>query len=130
MLSSRKTLIAALVIGMAGLSGSAYALDYGKTQAADDMRASKLIGTPVMNSAQERIGEIDELVMGMDGTASHAVIGVGGFLGIGEKAVAVPFSSVKLARDKDGNLTATVNAAKDELNSAPAYMYASDKKSN
>ena len=125
---SKKTLIAALVIGMAGLSGSAYALDYGKTQAADDMRASKLIGTPVMNSANERIGEIDELVMGKDGTASHAVIGVGGFLGIGEKAVAVPFSSVKLARDKDGNLMATVNAAKDELNSAPTYTYASDMK--
>ena len=128
MQSFKKSLVAAIFVGMAGLTGSAYALEYGKTQAADDMRASKLIGTPVMNSANERIGEIDEIVMGSSGTASHAVIGVGGFLGIGEKAVAVPFGSVKLARDKDGNLTATVSATKDELNSAPTYSYAADNK--
>lgn len=123
----KKTLLAAIFVGMAGLTGSAYALEYGKTQAADDVRASKLIGTPVVNSANERIGEIDEIVMGMDGSASHAIIGVGGFLGIGEKAVAVPFSNVKLARDKDGNLTSTLNATKEELNAAPTYTYAADK---
>lgn len=123
----KKMLLAAALVGMSGLTGGAYALDYGKTQAADDVRASKLIGTPVVNSANERIGEIDEIVMGLDGSASHAVIGVGGFLGIGEKAVAVPFSNVKLARDKDGNLTSTVNATKEELNTAPTYTYAADK---
>jgi hypothetical protein len=99
-------------------------------QATDDVRASKLIGTPVMNSANERIGEIDEIVMGKNGSANHAVIGVGGFLGIGEKAVAVSFNDVKLSRDDDGDLTATLNATKDDLNKAPTYTYVGDKKAD
>lgn len=124
----KKTLFAGLLISTMALSGTALALDYGKTQSTDDMRASKLIGTSVMNNAKETIGEIDEIVLGKDGSASHAVIGVGGFLGIGEKAVAVPFSAINLARDEDGDLTVTVNATKDELNTAPTYTYAADKK--
>ena len=123
-----KTLIAGLTVGAIALSGTAFALDYGKTQASDDLRASKLIGTAVVNNAKETIGEIDEIVLAKNGSASHAVIGVGGFLGIGEKAVAVPFSGLTLAREDDGDLVVTVNATKDELNAAPTYTYAADKK--
>jgi sporulation protein YlmC with PRC-barrel domain len=121
-----KTLVAGLAA--IALSGSAFALDYGKTQATDDMRASKLIGTSVVNNAKETIGEIDEIVLAKNGSASHAVIGVGGFLGIGEKAVAVPFGDLTLARDDDGDVTVTVNATKEDLNAAPTYAYAADKK--
>ena len=123
----KKTLFAGLLISTLALSGTALALDYGKTQTTDDLRASKLIGTSVVNNAKETIGEIDEIVLSKNGSVSHAVIGVGGFLGIGEKAVAVPFSAINLARDEDGDLTVTVNATKDELNSAPSYTYAADK---
>jgi hypothetical protein len=123
-----KALITGFAIGAMTLGGTAFALDYGKTQAGDDMRASKLIGTAVLNNAKETIGEIDEIVLAKGGSASHAVIGVGGFLGIGEKAVAVPFSDLNLAREDDGDLVVTVNATKDDLNAAPPYTYAADKK--
>lgn len=58
---------------------------------AGEMRASKLIGTRVNNEAGERIGEINEVVLSKDGKVAAVVIGVGGFLGIGERKVAVKF---------------------------------------
>jgi PRC-barrel domain protein len=55
-----------------------------------------------------------------DGTIAAALVNVGGFLGIGEKEVAVPFSSIELVRDKnDWHLV--VDATKDALRDAPSY---------
>jgi PRC-barrel domain len=88
-----------------------------------------------MNSANERIGEIDEIVMGMDGTASHAVIGVGGFLGIGEKNVALDMSAFQVVPSNTGSTVNTtpsndpndiklkVSWTKDQLKNAPGFEY-------
>ncbi len=104
-------------------AGDMAAADYATTQAATDWRSSKVIGLNVYNAANEKIGDINDLIIGSSGAITHAVVGVGGFLGIGEKNVAVPFSSVKMSRDKDGKPTAMVDTTKDALTAAPAFKF-------
>jgi len=91
------------------------------------MRASKLIGTGVVNTANERVGEINEIVLGNDGKVAAVVVGVGGFLGIGEREVAVNYDSLRMNRDANNNLVITVNATKDALNAAPAWRWDTTK---
>lgn len=94
------------------------------SQASSDWRSSKIVGMAVYNRANERIGDINDLILGPDGKVASAVIGVGGFLGIGEKLVAVDFSELQLNRDADGTMRATVNSTKESLESAPEFKYA------
>jgi len=66
------------------------------TQAqAGQYRASKLPGVNIYNSKDESIGEVNELVVDKNGAIQAVVIGVGGFLGIGEKNVALPYNAIK-----------------------------------
>jgi sporulation protein YlmC with PRC-barrel domain len=58
-------------------------------------RASKLVGVNIYNNSDENIGEVNELIVDGSGKAVAVVVGVGGFLGIGEKNVALPFEQVK-----------------------------------
>ena len=64
-------------------------------QSANQWRASKLVGVDVFGADNRRIGDINEVLLNKDGLAAAVVIGVGGFLGIGEKNVAVPFKSLE-----------------------------------
>jgi sporulation protein YlmC with PRC-barrel domain len=64
-------------------------------QAMGQYRASKFIGINIYGTDNQRIGDINEVLMDGSGSAKAVVIGVGGFLGIGEKNVAVPFSAVE-----------------------------------
>jgi hypothetical protein len=61
----------------------------------DQIMASKLIGTRVVSANNESIGDINDVIVDRNGQAIAAVVGVGGFLGIGEKDVAVPFKSLE-----------------------------------
>lgn len=65
------------------------------TQEKTQWRAPKLIGVGVYGSDGKEIGKIDDLLMDHNGAAQTAVIGVGGFLGIGKKDVGVPFSAIQ-----------------------------------
>ncbi|MGU3360064.1 PRC-barrel domain-containing protein [Methylobacterium sp. M6A4_1b] len=58
------------------------------------MRGSKIIGLPVVGMDHVRVGAIEDVLIGADGRVQAVVIGVGGFLGIGEKLVAVPYDAV------------------------------------
>jgi sporulation protein YlmC with PRC-barrel domain len=86
-----------------------------------DWLASNLIGKTVVNANNESIGEINDLVTDENGKIVAALIGVGGFLGIGQKDVAVAFDDVKLTRDADNDVTAMLNTTKEALNSAPDF---------
>jgi hypothetical protein len=97
---------------------------------AGEMRASKLIGTAVKNPAGETIGDINEIVLGKDGNAAAAVLGVGGFLGIGEREVAVDFKSLQLNRDANDNLQVVLNTNKDSLKGAPAWTWSTGTSAN
>jgi sporulation protein YlmC with PRC-barrel domain len=90
---------------------------------ADEMRASKLIGSKVTNAANESVGEINDIVLGKDGKVAAVIIGVGGFLGIGERDVAISYSGLKFARDSNNRDVITVNATKDQLKAAPAWKW-------
>jgi sporulation protein YlmC with PRC-barrel domain len=58
-------------------------------------RSSKLIGVDVYNDANEKIGDIEDLIVDNSGKIEHVVLGVGGFLGMGEHYVAVSFDKLK-----------------------------------
>ena len=119
-------------------------------------RASKLIGLNVYNANNEKIGDINELVTDSSGKIDIVVVGAGGFVGIGEHNVGLPFSQVKFVNEPvrtsstattttapgtTGTATTTtttasaprdypdhalVNMTKDQLKALPAFKYASD----
>ncbi len=90
-------------------------------QASDDWLASNLIGQTVYNAQNENIGEINDLVTDRGGKIVAALIGSGGFLGIGEKDVAVRFEDLKLAHDESDNVKITADLSKETLAAAPDY---------
>lgn len=105
--------------------------------ASGQWRASKLIGVDVYNNQNEKIGEIDELIMTSNGQIAGAVIGVGGFLGMGERNVMVPLNQLKFtnndgaattgaARDGDRKWypeRAVMNTNKEQLTGLPEFKY-------
>ncbi|MCB5176393.1 PRC-barrel domain-containing protein [Microvirga lenta] len=76
----------------------------------NQIMASKLIGTRVVSSNNESIGDINDVIVDRNGQAVAAVVGVGGFLGIGEKDVAVPFDSLEFASRDQVNAMSGNNA--------------------
>jgi sporulation protein YlmC with PRC-barrel domain len=79
-----------------------------------------IIGTRITNAAGKHLGEIDQLLIDRNGKVSHVVIGLGGFAGVGEKKVVVPWSDLKFAPVTEGKKNAiTMDEAK--LESAPRY---------
>ena len=90
-------------------------------QKPDDVLASTIIGQPAVNGQDEGIGEVNDLVTDRSGKILAALIGVGGFLGIGEKDVAVRFEDLKLARDENNNVKVVLNLSKETLAAAPDY---------
>jgi sporulation protein YlmC with PRC-barrel domain len=95
---------------------------------ADEMRASKLIGTKVVNTANETVGDINEIVLAKDGKVAAVIVGVGGFLGMGEREVAMNFESLRMSRDSNNNLVLTANTTRDALKGAPEWRWDTTKK--
>ncbi|MCT7663095.1 PRC-barrel domain-containing protein [Shinella kummerowiae] len=96
--------------------------DYLTAQSDEQISANTYIGQSVYNSADESIGKISDLIMEKDGGITAAVVGVGGFLGIGEKWVAVPFEKVSITQTPDSDdvkLTTTETA--ESLQAAPEF---------
>jgi sporulation protein YlmC with PRC-barrel domain len=89
---------------------------------ADVVESKRLIGTRVKDAQNKDIGEIDQLLVDpQSGRVSHAVIGVGGLMGIGESHVVVPWSDVKLSRDRDNPDRVVVMMDRATLERAPRY---------
>jgi sporulation protein YlmC with PRC-barrel domain len=81
----------------------------------------------VYDNRDNKIGDVNDLLLDKDGKINAVIIGVGGFLGVGEKNVAVPFSSLKVA-EKDGSRYLVLETTKEALQGAPGYVYDSSKK--
>lgn len=62
---------------------------------AGDWRASKLVGVDIYGPDNKSIGDVNDVLINRDGSIKAVVIGVGGFLGVGEKSVALPFSAIQ-----------------------------------
>jgi sporulation protein YlmC with PRC-barrel domain len=93
----------------------------GETLTSGQISASKLLDETVMNEANESVGDVNDVLLPTDGKIASVVVGVGGFLGMGEKNVLLPFDNLKFARDSDNDLVVTTNVTKETLQAAPAY---------
>jgi hypothetical protein len=90
-------------------------------QERSDWLASNLIGVSVSNPANESIGSITDLISDENGKVIGVIVGAGGFLGIGEKDVAIRFEDLKLSRDQNNDVTALVDISQETLAAAPDY---------
>lgn len=93
-------------------------------QGRDDVLASKLVGATVYSPSDEKVGDIQYLVINKAGKVEAIVVGVGGFLGMDKKDVALTFNSLNVAYDADNSVRKiTANVTKDALKAAPAYVF-------
>jgi sporulation protein YlmC with PRC-barrel domain len=104
-----------------GSTGDAAIVRVDVARVAVGQRASKLVGATVVNSNDESIGKIDDLVVNPQEKVTYAIISVGGFLGVGNKLVAVPFDSLKTVKEERLMLP---GATKDALKGLPEFKYA------
>ncbi|WP_020694581.1 PRC-barrel domain-containing protein [Reyranella massiliensis] len=84
-------------------------------------RASKVIGTSVVNDANDTVGKIDDIIIGQDGKAPFVVLSVGGFLGVGDRLVVLPYDQLRTT----GGKVVLPGATKDALKALPEFKYAS-----
>jgi sporulation protein YlmC with PRC-barrel domain len=128
-----KIALAAMIV--AALNGFAQAQQSQTTGVAPAEQATTLRSLPseastvtnwykqnVYDPSEQKIGEISDVLVDKDGKISAFMVSVGGFLGMGEKHVAVPFNAVHGAH-RDGKWWLTMNATRDALKSAAGYRY-------
>jgi sporulation protein YlmC with PRC-barrel domain len=82
----------------------------------------------VYDPSDNKIGEVMDVLLAPDGHTTALIVGVGGFLGAGEKDVAVPFSAIKHTM-KDKKIYLTMDATKDDLKAAPGLKYDKERTS-
>jgi len=123
--------LAAALLGTALLTGAAFAqnatTDRSNVNTAvhkeGQWRSSKLIGVNVYNDNNEKIGDINELIIDKSGKVDNVVLGVGGFLGMGEHYVAVPMEKLKWVNEPvrtSSTTTAPADKSTVGANSRPA----------
>ena len=80
----------------------------------------KILGKAVYNDKNEKIGSVDDLIITPDKSVSYAIIGAGGFLGMGKHDVAIPVGQFK----EDKGKIVLAGATKDALKAMPKFVYA------
>lgn len=118
----RTTFFAAAMIVLAAPAYAQPATAFITTQGAEEWRANNYIGQPVVNASGEKIGDVNDLLFDKSGKISTVVIGVGGFLGMGEKIVAMGYESLTYT-DKDGARVIMIPLTKEALLAAPTFTY-------
>jgi sporulation protein YlmC with PRC-barrel domain len=116
----------AIAAGALLLSSAAYAESTMSSVPSSSKTVSDWYKQDVYDPSNSKIGKIDDVLVSDSGQVSALIVGVGGFLGAGEKDVAVPFTAVKWST-KDSKKYLTMAATKDDLKSAQGLKYDSDK---
>jgi sporulation protein YlmC with PRC-barrel domain len=146
-------LATALMTGVASAQTTTTTKDTAATSATmqDEFSAYKLVGVNVYNQGNEKIGEVKDILLQKSGKADKVIISVGGFLGLGERYVALPYEQVKWvdepprsasgdSKTTTGSSTTTsstsssssrkwypdhaeINATKDQLKAMPEFKY-------
>ncbi len=117
-----KTTLAAVAALMIAVSPvAAQTPTFMEKQNNTEVLGTDFIGTLVTDKGGQQVGKIANLVFDQNGRIELAIIGVGGFLGVGEKDVAVPFDSVK-SEVVNGKHVFVIDATKDQLKAAPTYQ--------
>jgi hypothetical protein len=112
-----------LLSGGVGAQGTPQTVELAKVDVqklSAGYRASKVIGSSVVNDANETIGTVDDLLVSRDGKQPYAVLSIGGFLGMGNRLVVVPYETLKFA-DKKVMLP---GGTKEGLKMLPEFKYA------
>ena len=115
----------ALVVSSAVLTTPASAAQDGQLMMSvpgDALPISEYYKEDVYDAKDAKIGDVEDVLLDKNGKVDAVILGVGGFLGIGEKDVAVPFNAVH-ATEKNGKQWLTMNATKDGLKGAVGYKY-------
>ena len=120
---------------------AAASMHYLDKNSADLWRTSEIKGVDVYNDRNEKIGSVDDVLVDQHGSVKAVVIGVGGFLGVGERNVAVPFNQLhwqmnatnannqpanghQVAQDTHPARAVLPGVTKDQLQKAPEFKYA------
>jgi PRC-barrel domain len=124
-LASAAMLSVALLSGGAQAQGTPQTVDLVKIDVhklAAGYRASKVMGSSVVNDADETIGKIDDILVSSNGKEPYAVLSIGGFLGMGTHLVVVPYDTLKFAEKK----VVLPGGTKEGLKMLPEFKYATD----
>lgn len=98
-------------------------------QSENTILSHDFVGAPVYSANDEQVGDINDMIINLDGTIDGVVIGVGGFLGIGEKDVAVEMDAISVTPLEDGSVKLVLNTTREELEGAPSFKSSSQQKS-
>jgi sporulation protein YlmC with PRC-barrel domain len=105
---------------VAGSSTIGVSVEEMKVVAVGWSAKKKILGKAVYNDKNERIGTVDDLIITPDKSVSYAIIGAGGFLGMGKHDVAIPVGQFK----EDKGRIVLAGATKDALKAMPKFEYA------
>jgi hypothetical protein len=122
-LASAAMISIALLSGGAGAQGTPQTVELVKVDVqklSAGYRSSKVVGSSVVNDANETIGKIDDLLVSRDGKQPYAVLSVGGFLGMGTRLVVVPYDTLKFVDQK----VILPGGTKEGLKMLPEFKYA------
>lgn len=97
-------------------------------QSDETILTSDLIDGQIENAAGEAVGKVKDVIVSLDGSVEGVVIGVGGFLGMGEKSVAIEMSSLSVAADEEGNAKLVTAATREDLEAAQAFVTVEQRK--
>jgi len=112
-----------LLSGNAGAQGAPQVVVLAKVDVqtlAAGYRASKVIGSSVVNDTDEAIGKIDDILISSDGKQPYAVLSIGGFLGMDSHLIVVPYNSLKFGDEK----VTLPGGTKEGLKMLPEFKYA------
>jgi sporulation protein YlmC with PRC-barrel domain len=122
-----RTMAAAALIALAATAASAQTgggpVQILTTVPAEAATVTHWYKQSVYDPSDSKIGEIEDVLLDKQGKVHSLIVGVGGFLGIGEKHVAVPFNAVQFKTKDKNNWYAVMNSTKDALKNAPGFKY-------
>jgi sporulation protein YlmC with PRC-barrel domain len=128
---NKKALLAALAITLAsplavsipahaqGAQQTVLLIRVDPNSVATGYRASKVIGSSIYNDQNQAIGQIDDIIVSNDGKTPYVIVSAGGFLGMGEHLVALPYDSIRINSDK----IILPGGTKDQLKALPEFKY-------
>jgi sporulation protein YlmC with PRC-barrel domain len=119
-------ILSAAAVAVLLASSAAYSAEMMSSVPSSSKTVSDWYKQDVYDPSNSKIGKIDDVLVSDSGQVNALVVGVGGFLGAGEKDVAVPFSAVKWT-SKDNKNYLTMAATKDDLKAAQGLKYDSTK---
>jgi sporulation protein YlmC with PRC-barrel domain len=107
-------------------TGAAGRPDFLTTLPQNALLVSNIHDQNVYDPQENKIGEVKDLVLDRGGKVTAAILSVGGFLGMGEKDIAVAFSDLR-ATERNNKWWLTINATKDELKNATGFRFDKNK---